>query len=200
MKKKHSTGKSKSGSGSFPEPTTKAGVDKTKSTLAAYLDPKVILIKLSVCQECSLTFKTKSDLKLHLKTIHKYPAETDNQKLGIELLHCQECTKTFRSKLGLETHVKTIHRGIRVECSKCTKTFTNASGLRYHMKTFHSQSGFTQKQGRPKATHDGGKRLKCRECDRTFAFQSNRAQHVFAFHRGKRPAYRKKAQKAQKSP
>ena len=71
VKKKHSIGKSKSGSGSFPEPTTKAGVDKTKSTLAAYLDPKVILIKLSVCQECSLTFKTKSDLKLHLKTIHK---------------------------------------------------------------------------------------------------------------------------------
>ena len=85
VKKKHSIRKSKSGSGSFPDPSTKAGVDKTKSTLAAYLDPKVILIKLSVCQECSLTFKTESDLKLHLKTIHSYPEEIDNQKIGNEL-------------------------------------------------------------------------------------------------------------------
>lgn len=79
--------------------------------------------RLFVCEICSKTFKTLSNLETH-QVIH-------SEKSFL----CRFCDKTFSRLQDIRIHEK-IHKNIKdFICNECDKSFTQQSNLLNHVKT-----------------------------------------------------------------
>ena len=113
------------------------------------------------CQECNTTFKSKSNLRSHMKEVHnetlpytckectKIYTRPDTLKEHIASKHrgekklCKECGKSLFNRKSLELHIATIHKGIRrFGCNFCNRTFGQKVHLKLHMSRQHSQEDF----------------------------------------------------------
>ena len=80
-----------------------------------------------ICQICNRSFKLKSSLDVHNKTVH----------LGLKL-ECQICKKKFVRLDVLNRHIRTIHDGQIYECQYCSYVGKQKYCLTLHLKNKHS--------------------------------------------------------------
>ncbi|XP_076437478.1 uncharacterized protein LOC143276715 [Babylonia areolata] len=137
------------------------------------------------CQQCSNTYKHKSDLRQHIRAAH----------LGKRPHVCDVCQKAFTERSNLRDH-KLIHLGVKPhKCATCGKAFTQSSSLRTHMrihtghrpwvcqycgKDFSDQSSFNRHQ----RIHTGEKPFRCEHCPCAFARSEQLKKHLSKDHPG----------------
>ena len=80
-----------------------------------------------ICQICNRSFKLKSSLDVHNKTVH----------LGLKL-ECQICRKKFVRLDVLNRHIRNIHDGQTYECQYCSYVGKQKYCLTLHLKNKHS--------------------------------------------------------------
>ena len=117
------------------------------------------------CSECDrVTFRDKSDLKLHMARVHKKIALVHEEKKS-----CLICAKDFLGRIAMKSHIKSVHEGKEPNsCKICDQVFTRYLSLKVHLDFVH-----------------GGKKiLKCSECDRdTFRANNELKAHIELVHR-----------------
>ena len=80
-----------------------------------------------ICQICNRSFKLKSSLEAHNKTVH----------LGLKM-ECQICRKKFVSLGVSNRHIRSIHDGQIYECQYCSYIGKQKYCLTRHLKNEHS--------------------------------------------------------------
>lgn len=83
-----------------------------------------------ICEHCSKSFKTLSELTEHLNSGHK---EMFQYK-------CEVCKRFFTSRVFLDHHAK-IHENSTFFCDICKKQYPSKSYLYNHMKFYHMNKG-----------------------------------------------------------
>ncbi|OXA44317.1 Zinc finger protein 45 [Folsomia candida] len=84
------------------------------------------------CTQCDKAFKTKKNLRSHIKGIHTagYVVPTPHK--------CPHCSKGFQYPYVLEGHIRAVHTGERpFTCNQCGKGFAVNSALSLHLKGVH---------------------------------------------------------------
>ena len=115
------------------------------------------------CPICPTKFEKKSNLKVHVTTVHE----------GNKLHKCSTCSDTFPRKISLKDHISAVHDGIKPrKCPICFAEFAQKDQLRKHIS----------------AVHDGIKKpYKCSICDLSYVYKSNLSQNIASVHEGKKP-------------
>jgi KRAB domain-containing zinc finger protein len=122
----------------------------------------------STCKICKKILTTKSNLLLHMKTMHAKDLDRD-------VFECDFCGLKFVLKAWLHTHLKTKHEDGKVkkfECDLDGKVFDTKMGLRGHMRNHRVQlmkcdicskevKGLTQHM---QLVHQTEAKLKCEIC------------------------------------
>jgi uncharacterized C2H2 Zn-finger protein len=95
------------------------------------------LVKASVenvrvpCPSCDATFKTKRNLREHVKRKH----EAREESLRFP---CPSCDATFKAARYLRKHVKSEHVGTTTICEHCGESFDDAWQLYSHQRKVHA--------------------------------------------------------------
>ena len=115
------------------------------------------------CPICPTKFGKKSNLKVHITTVHE----------GNKPHKCLTCSATFGQKKGLKYHKSAVHDGIKPhECPICFAEFDEKYQLRKHIS----------------AVHDGIKKpYRCLICELSFSCKSKLSQHISSVHEGIKP-------------
>jgi Zinc finger, C2H2 type len=110
------------------------------------------------CDLCSLSFRTKTGLSIHIKFKHEKP---------VKLNACNICKKHFKENSSLKNHMRTHlsdAEKFAFECSICGKKVVNKYSLKYHIQTIH----------------EGRKQHFCHLCGRGFGNKSNLRSHLIS--------------------
>ena len=78
-----------------------------------------------LCEECNLSYDTKSNLEKHMRSLHVGRIERTEFK-------CETCNKAFRDEEQLKSHAINVHADKVFTCQKCDKPYTSMSLLRRH--------------------------------------------------------------------
>ena len=114
------------------------------------------------CPSCSLEFKTKKGLTVHVKFQHTN---------SFTIHKCDFCEKTSKDKKSIRIHMDKDHLGIRHICTECNETFKTKLILKKHKNRFHNINRKT---------------YSCEFCSySTFAQESMRTHKLF-IHLGKK--------------
>ncbi|XP_041848281.1 zinc finger protein 91-like isoform X2 [Melanotaenia boesemani] len=106
------------------------------------------------CPECSETFATNKERKIHLED-HRGP----------NAFNCRICNVKFRSQKDYERHV-VVHTGEKpFKCSVCQRGFTQAGNLKSHMRL-----------------HTGERPYKCQHCGKCFNHNVSLKSHIQRYH------------------
>ena len=82
--------------------------------------------KAQQCTQCDKKFRTKTDLKQHVATMH-----------GGEHHHCDQCDYYSERRARLLEHMR-VHTGEkRYKCPVCARAFAFSSNFNTHMKSLH---------------------------------------------------------------
>lgn len=135
-----------------------------------------------VCDLCSKSYKSKIDLKLHIRKIHlgilNYPCkycgrvfkDWSTRHYHNLTLHepsrlkfaCDFCPKKFTGKFRLDEH-RAMHLDVRKhQCSDCEKSFKKVRHLNDHRKTVHAN----------------GRLVTCDKCEKCFKDRKGLRQHA----------------------
>ena len=137
-----------------------------------------------VCEHCAKTFKTKSGLKLHVKTIHvkefKHICIQCNKgfnlttqfkyhqarHIQLQFQECDFCHKHLDGHSSKRRHEKTCpsnpeRKEARFQCSICFKEFTSKDCLLEHKKGMHQERKYT-----------------CKKCMKSFKWRSCLITHL----------------------
>ena len=153
------------------------------------------------CDLCSKLFKTKQNLKKHLKNVHKQN-KSEAKQVGQKMIPtCEICNKDFKYLYNLRTHVKNVHNigkdvdkvkeVKRIKCDICCKDVINIS---MHMKALHECStnakcGVCGKEFPTSKAVEGhklrvhvGQCFKCDKCSESFTTKDTLNKHVRKIH------------------
>lgn len=109
------------------------------------------------CPDCSETFATHTERKVHLED-HRGPPQ----------LKCDFCGMEFLKTVRLQRHLL-VHTGAKpFECSVCQRRFSQASHLKSHVRL-----------------HTGERPFKCQQCDKSFNHNSCLKNHIQRYHTAK---------------
>lgn len=75
---------------------------------------------------CDKKFKKKSDMKRHVRIIHKG-----------ERSQCSQCGEHVKD---LNYHIKVFHENVSFPCNICNRKYTTKQGLNFHIKHTHGES------------------------------------------------------------
>lgn len=81
--------------------------------------------KPTPCDVCGKTYKTKSQLGEHQRSVH-----------GNYVFGCNVCGAKFKSKNNLRTHISSVH-GPRLKCSYCGIKMAGPRSLTVHINSVH---------------------------------------------------------------
>ena len=156
-----------------------------------------------VCDICSETYATKSELEVHeLDHLHDGTTEAvqvfkeNVKKLKVRSYTCDICNKTFPTKFKLLRH-EYIHMTIKpFPCEKCGRRFSRKDHLQVHYRLHTGEKicyclecgqGFnttTALHRHIARLHAADRRTYlCAECDLEFAFKSQLKRHYDCTHR-----------------
>lgn len=114
-------------------------------------DADVVQALLSTCRICKQTFDTRSQMIVHMRTVHnipqKYPspiglatssgpAQPHNNRL-----RCRICQKRIHTKSAYKRHMWEDHQVrdcVFIKCKICPSEFSNDKGLKVHMFRTHN--------------------------------------------------------------
>ena len=142
------------------------------------------------CDECSMDFSRKYDLKKHVTMKHNCTEMLEEPKVTYSLckksfvrnsslnthlefldskmksFSCSMCKKSFTIKYSLNTHIANVHeRKKNYKCLKCGKSFFKLSNLKDHNDV-----------------HEGIKKFKCEQCTKDFTRKYYLKCHVETTH------------------
>jgi Zinc finger, C2H2 type len=112
------------------------------------------------CQHCMEIFKFRSDLNVHINTIHK----SIKKKIS-GTFRCSECPKVYLNSQSFRSHFLKCHgeksySGNGYKCLQCPKEFDNTLLRREHIRVIHQK-----------------RVLSCDLCKKTFKHEWNFAYH-----------------------
>ena len=117
----------------------------------------VHLAKRYKCDYCQKEFKSKQNLRQHIKVVHE----------GLKI-ECKQCGKTFLKTNHLDDHMNSVHLKKILTCHVCQKTFNHRMTLGVHMKTKHS---------------DVDVHLPCDQCNNTYKYKHSLIEHMEKVHK-----------------
>jgi hypothetical protein len=115
-----------------PSPDTPADLTSLPFSTTVFFIPaaedcRVQQGKKLLCSLCKKDFITRNDLDSHVKTDHRWPAES---------WECAHCNVKCASSKALQGHTKTEHR-FKCKQAKCKLVFAVEEMLDYHMQSVH---------------------------------------------------------------
>ncbi|XP_049889403.1 zinc finger protein 473 homolog [Epinephelus moara] len=127
---------------------------KTKAGKVTHEQVHVTQGKPYKCPDCSETFATNKERRIHLED-HRGPPQ----------LKCDICGTEFLWPLSLQRHLA-VHTGLKpFKCSVCQRGFNQASHLKSHMRL-----------------HTGERPFKCQHCGERFNHNVSLKSHVQRYH------------------
>ena len=115
--------------------------------------------KLIQCQYCDKTYRDRTGLQIHMKTIHM------DQCPDLPLLQCKEdgCQFVTKSKARFNQHMNQIHLAKTFECEfdDCDYVVGSSYLLKRHLKS-----------------HSNVKSIKCNHCDKAFKTKKGLLLHI----------------------
>ena len=135
------------------------------------------------CDHCGKSYPTMTNLKRHIKEIHK----------GLKAT-CNICNKKISSS-ALQQHIMAIHNGLRLNCDECEKTVSDKRNLNRHVREIHGVKSFECKEcaeffsskrnleRHENRNHDKHK-TKCDHCDKSYRGTKNLKIHIKRSHQG----------------
>lgn len=161
------------------QPQQQTENDESMYTTGATTSNKPSNRQLAQCKICFKFFTFKSNLTLHLRTVHGLK----------DLYKCNECDKYFEYRRQLTVHRTThviVNAAERYPCPDCERTFSSIPNLQLHQTNMHSDEfqcdfcnmAFTIKSDlfEHRNVHTDQK-FKCEQCERTFWKKSNLFSH-----------------------
>ena len=83
-------------------------------------------VKMFECPKCSSKFIKKSELKIHINSVH------------LKSFDCLKCDRKFMKEKSLKTHDTLVHKQKKYfKCSKCNVKFVQKYDLISHMSQVH---------------------------------------------------------------
>uniref|UniRef100_A0A336LW62 CSON006320 protein n=1 Tax=Culicoides sonorensis TaxID=179676 RepID=A0A336LW62_CULSO len=83
-----------------------------------------------ICTDCGMTFKIPNSLRSHRKRMHQQE----------KMVKCEECDKKVMCSADLKEHVAIYHRGERNHiCKFCPKSYTKVYHLKRHYRDSHNE-------------------------------------------------------------
>ena len=80
------------------------------------------------CDKCNTLFKSKPDLKSHIKSVHD----------RIKPFECNFCAAKFLKKTLMKRHIDSVHEGKKpFQCNTCGTTFKRNAYLKQHIASVH---------------------------------------------------------------
>eukprot|EP00188_Purpureofilum_apyrenoidigerum_P003622 Plantae.Rhodophyta-Purpureofilum_apyrenoidigerum.ctg38459.p1 GENE.Plantae.Rhodophyta-Purpureofilum_apyrenoidigerum.ctg38459~~Plantae.Rhodophyta-Purpureofilum_apyrenoidigerum.ctg38459.p1 ORF type:complete len:165 (-),score=13.84 Plantae.Rhodophyta-Purpureofilum_apyrenoidigerum.ctg38459:262-756(-) len=87
--------------------------------------------KTHKCRQCTSSFTTRSNLVVHVQTVHQ----------GLRPYTCDQCGRNFGTKGTMNRHVRLVHyHERRYVCDICTRAFATLACLRRHHGLLHGDS------------------------------------------------------------
>lgn len=139
--------------------------------------------KVFACSNCSESFGTSVELKLHRREKH------EGKTCELEKIQCEKCDKWFE-KFYLRKHMIRVHDGgVQCQCEQCGKEFDNKYNLQDHVKNSHGENRqeacnvcgkLFHKQylkQHIKAVHDKVKDFMCVTCGMAFSDRRTLREH-----------------------
>lgn len=77
------------------------------------------------CNDCSVGFDSKRDLKLHRRNHHN--------EIVSDLNECTICRTSFVTVIDLNAHMDNFHDNIEIKCDVCQHEFTSKKIYNEHM-------------------------------------------------------------------
>ena len=93
------------------------------------------------CQECTLKFKSKNELKWHMQETHSLFGKSRVlpafKKDSNGMYPCKSCPKLFADSANIRRHVIEVHHAIFNNCKKCDNKTKQKQKLNQHLKSVH---------------------------------------------------------------
>mmetsp|Transcript_3084 Transcript_3084/g.9400 ORF Transcript_3084/g.9400 Transcript_3084/m.9400 type:complete len:160 (-) Transcript_3084:46-525(-) len=87
--------------------------------------------KTHKCRQCTSSFTTRSNLVVHVQTVHQ----------GLRPYTCDHCGRNFGTKGTMNRHVRLVHyHERRYVCDVCNRAFATLACLRRHHGLLHADS------------------------------------------------------------
>jgi uncharacterized Zn-finger protein len=113
------------------------------------------------CKKCRKEFSCQSDLRAHLRVVHK--------TLRVPSYQCSECERRYDRKSRLEDHTNIVHKKLQLpsyQCLDCGKRFLRKCALGEHTNSVHKRL----------------KSFQCHICQTYFSHTTSVKVHIAAKH------------------